>query len=333
MQYVSLERGIVRGGPFALAKKPEEPRAVEVTVPTCIDLLTLDSSSRFSPNPGGGGVGLAIDERISMTIAPSDAWNVHNADAKAVEHLGRCIMSTIGRLGGFRVDVKGDRSAAQLLSAEELLTGFAAGVNASFGRPLNQHDLRRLVSYNLGITEGDGCRLVPNSGVRIAGALFGGFTVLTEGHEIICRATLPTEGTLFVVSPIVDPSPLDIERVLQMERKDKDKKASEVLLKLIPAAIRCDWAKVGDSVYRLQLLGSKVAEIRRFDGGEGIYRLLSMLRSKGCAIEGVHADTGTILAFSDLDHIDDCLRLVEELGFTSSLVTADAAGAKVTVKN
>jgi predicted sugar kinase len=119
--------------------------------------------------------------------------------------------------------------------------------------------------------------------------------------------------------------------MVQIEAKDREKKAHEVLMRLLPAAIRSDIPKIGDSIYRLQLLGSKVAEIRRFGGGDEIYRLLSALRIKGCAVVGVHGDTGIVAAYVRNELAHGCISLLEEIGMPSILCRPDSHGMTVQV--
>jgi hypothetical protein len=87
--------------------------------------------------------------------------------------------------------------------------------------------------------------------------------------------------------------------------------------------------KIDDSIYRLQLLGSKVVEIRRFMGGKEIYRLMSILHLKGCKIIGVHGETGNIAAYINHRRMDDALSLIDEAGLDRIITHPDNKRMKI----
>jgi hypothetical protein len=152
---------------------------------------------------------------------------------------------------------------------------------------------------------------------------------MTDGLEVACRTPLPDSGTVLLVPPRLKADPLNLERMVQIEIKDREKKAHEVLMRLLPAAIRSDLPRMGDSIYRLQLLGSKVAEIRRYGGGDEIYRLLSALRIKGCEVVGVHADTGIVAAYAKSDFAPGCVSLLKEIAMPCVQCKPDSRGMTV----
>ena len=78
-----------------------------------------------------------------------------------------------------------------------------------------------------------------------------------------------------------------------------------------------------------QLLGSKVAEIRRFGGGEEIYRLLSALRIKGCDVVGVHAGTGVVAAYVRGEFAEGCASMLHEIAMPFTICRSDSRGMTV----
>jgi hypothetical protein len=325
-----LEMGVPLGGPYPVLGKLEKPRSATVRVPLCLDLATIDSTEKFSMSPGGGGIGMAIDMSIFLRIMPSDTWDIEVEPDHPVEHVCRSICTYLGHNGAFRVTTP-DETAVPFDCTPELIAAAAAGVNAALGRPIGQRELRRIISHNL-TDEVDGVlRLRPDTGVRVAGAFFGGLVIVTDELEIACRTPLSDTSSIILVYPGEEVGNLDVGKMVQIDEKDREKKALEVLMKLIPAAIKSEYAKMGDSIYRLQLLGSKVVEIRRFNGGKDIYRIMSMLRVKGAEIVGVHGDTGVIATYMRQENLDDCLSVVQESGKEKILTRPDNKGMKITL--
>lgn len=325
-----LEMGVPVGGPFPILGKIEEPRSATVRVPLCLDLATIDSTEKFSMSPGGGGIGMAIDMSIFLRITPAEAWDIEVEPDHPIEHVCRSICAFLKHDGAFKVTTP-DESAVPFDCTPELIAAAAAGVNAALGRPIGQRELRRVISHNL-TDEVDGILKVrPDTGVRVAGAFFGGLVIVTDELEIACRTPLSDNGSIVLVFPGGDEGHLDIGKMVQIDEKDREKKALEVLMKLIPAAIKSEYSKMGDSIYRLQLLGSKVVEIRRFNGGKDIYRIMSMLRVKGTEIVGVHGDTGIVAAYMRPENLDDCLNVVKESGKQKILTRPDNKGMKITL--
>jgi predicted sugar kinase len=277
---------------------------------------------------GGGGIGLALDVRIGLEIAPTDEWSAKLPDHESILHLGRCLTSAIGASEAFSI-ARVSGPEVPFDPTPEVYSAVAAGINASLGRPMGQRELRRFIGNNAMHEEEGTLTPMVDNGVRIAGALSGGLLLMTSGLEVACRAPLPEDGSVILVPPRSAPQALDMERMVQIEVKDREKKAHEVLMRLLPAAIRSDLPRMGDSIYRLQLLGSKVAEIRRFGGGNEIYRLLSALRIKGCEVVGVHADTGIVAAFVRNDLVSVCASMLGEIGMNFTICRPDSRGATV----
>jgi predicted sugar kinase len=330
MEERRLEMGVPLGGPYPILGKLEKPRSATVRVPLCLDLGTIDSTEKFSMSPGGGGIGMAIDMSIFLRITPSDSWDIEVEPDHPLEHVCRSICTHLGHAGAFKVTTP-DETSVPFDCTPELVAAAAAGVNAALGRPIGQRELRRIISHNL-TDEVDGVlKLRPDTGVRVAGAFFGGLVIVTDELEIACRTPLSDSSSIVLVYPGEEEGNLDIGKMVQIDEKDREKKALEVLMKLIPAAIKSEYGKMGDSIYRLQLLGSKVVEIRRFGGGKDIYRIMSMLRVKGAEIVGVHGDTGVIAAYMRKEDLDECLDVVQDSGKEKILTRPDNKGMKITL--
>lgn len=325
-----LEMGVPIGGPYPILGKVEQPRSATVRVPLCLDLATIDSTEKFSMSPGGGGIGMAIDMPIFLRITPASEWDVEVEPDQPVEHVCRSICAFLKHDGAFKITTP-DESAVPFDCAPELIAAAAAGVNAALGRPIGQRELRRIISHNLTADVGGRLELRPDTGVRVAGAFFGGLVIVTDELEIACRTPLSDSSSIVLIYPGGEEGPLDVTKMVQIDEKDREKKALEVLMKLIPAAIKSEYGKMGDSIYRLQLLGSKVVEIRRHGGGKDIYRTMSMLRIKGAEIVGVHGDTGIVAAYMRQESLDPCLNVVQESGNEKILTRPDNKGMKITL--
>ena len=327
---IVLTMGVPYGGPYPILGRLEQPRSASVRVPLCLDLATIDSTEKFSGSPGGGGVGLAIDMHIFLRIAPADEWKVEVVPDLSVEHICRSICSLVGIECPFHITTP-EEAGVPFDSTPEIIAAAAAGVNAALGKPFGQRELRRIISNNLALETEDELRLMPDTGVRVAGAFFGGLVVVTDELEVVCRTPMPDTGSIILAYPDSTVEPLDKGKMVSIDSKDREKKALEVLMRLIPATIKSEIPKMGDSIYRLQLLGSKVAEIRRFDGGKDIYRLMSMLRVKGSEIVAVHDDTGIIAALVGENGLDDALQVIKE-NFREKIITRpDNKGMRITV--
>lgn len=330
MEAREIVPGQLAGEPYSLSGRPTAAKRLSVSAPICLDLATIDWTARQESSMGGGGIGLALDVRIGLEIVPASDWKTKLPDPEPVLHLGRCLTAAVGSDETFSISPLPGREMP-FDPTPETLSAVAAGINASIGRPMGQRELRRLIANNA--MRGEDGMLVPmvDNGARIAGALSGGLLIMTDGLEVACRTPLPEEGLIVLVPPRAKAGPLDLGRMVQIEAKDREKKAHEVLMRLLPAAIRSDVPKIGDSIYRLQLLGSKVAEIRRFGGGDDIYRLLSALRIKGCEVVGVHGDTGIVAAYARNDIAPGCVSMLEEIGMPSALCRPDSHGMTVQV--
>lgn len=325
-----LNMGEPNGGPYPVLGHLEQPRSASVRVPLCLDLATIDSTEKFSGTPGGGGIGLAVDMHIFLRVIPSDDWQVEVVPDRSVEHVCRSICRLVGQDRAFHITTP-EESGVPFDSSAEIIAAAAAAVNASLGRPFGQRELRRIISNNLVEEAGGELRLAPDNGVRVAGAFFGGLVIVTDELEIACRTPLPDNGFIILAFPDHEGSPLDRARMVQIDEKDREKKALEVLMKLMPAAIKSEISKMGDSIYRLQLMGSKVVEIRRFGGGKDIYRLMSMLRVKGCEIVAVHDDSGIVATYVTQQVVDDALHVIKESSKEKIITRPDNKGMKITL--
>lgn len=325
-----LNMGEPNGGPYPILGRLEQPRSAIVRVPMCLDLATIDSTEKFSGTPGGGGIGLAIDMHIFLKILPSDDWQVEVVPDRAVEHVCRSICNLVGLDKSFKITTP-EEAGVPFDCTPEIIAAAAAGVNAALGRPFGQRELRRIISNNLVEEMGGALRLAPDTGVRVAGSFFGGLVIVTDELEIACRTPLPDSGSIVLAFPEVEGSQLDKGKMVNIDGKDREKKALEVLMRLMPAAIKSEIPKMGDSIYRLQLLGSKVVEIRRFGGGKDIYRLMSMLRVKGSEIVAVHNDTGIVATYVGQDNLDDALQVIRESGKEKIITRPDNKGMRITL--
>ena len=305
-----------------------EPRKgrIRVKVPARTHLSVLDMNY-FSPgNPGGGGVGYAVGLYAEVEMELQEAGNFH-IEAKregVVRHVASIVARTVGYQGGLRIKARDHNiNHMGLGSTSALMTAVACGVNHLLGEPLDTRSLRRVIGYNFA-EDAEGGMVVPGfeTGVGPAAGIHGGFVVLTHRLELVQHSLIPDSSVYLVflkedleehvgdqgnISSSKNAAQLEADLLLNkardMDKKDAREKSHELLFTLLPGLKAGDFRAVGDAIWRLQHLGSKVAEVQYHRNPKRIYQVMEECRRHGALVVGMSSvgPAITILCERDLE--------------------------------
>ncbi|RLF49274.1 MAG: GHMP kinase [Thermoplasmata archaeon] len=287
--------------------------AVKVRVPARVHLSVIDMR-RFAPGrPGGGGVGYALGAYVEATVNASKEYAIEAGRRAVVEHIARIVAKAVGYNKGFEIRV-GEHGINHmgLGSTSAVLSAVAYGVNHVLGNPLDIRDLRMLIGYNF-VEEWDDAHVVPGfeTGVGPAAAYYGGFFVIGDCLEIICRCELPgKEVHVFIPKDVAknygeDEVKLLLTKAREMDDWHAESKSHEIVMRLIPSMLKGDVKAMGECVWRLQNMGSKVAEIKHHECWEEIYEFMKHLRSHGAEIVGMSSVGPAITAVSKVGGLSE----------------------------
>ncbi len=276
-------------------------KEIEIHVPTRAHLSVLDMT-RFSPGrPGGGGIGFPLPFKCKLKISLSDSFSYSGPPGyeEGLRKISEAFSEMVSYDGDFCVDFSYDfPSHSGLGSHTSLYTGFLFGANLMLGRPLSLREIRRVIGENYYEESGPGFE----TGVGPAAILYSSFVIVTDSLEILAAVKLPKDFYVTAIFPKIRRKIGEKELLMKYGRTldmcDGGEKAKEVLLNLYPRLIRGDWRGVGDSVYRLQFLGSKVAEILQYDEWWAIYRIIKELKERGAEVVGMSSLGPTIICLS-----------------------------------
>jgi len=325
-----------------IAQKPANPssKRIRVRVPARTHLSVIDMN-HFSPgNPGGGGIGYAVKlyAEVEIELLEEKDYVIEAKREGVVRHVTSIIAQSVGYDKGFRIQAKDHNiNHKGLGSTSALITATACGVNTLLGEPLDHRSLRRLIGYNFA-EDAEGGMVLPGfeTGVGPAAGIHGGFVVLADRLELIQQSSIPgTTVYLAFLKENVDESmgsvgttrelgdepgeenttisesknagQLEAELLLNEARegdtRDAHRKSHELLFHLLPSLKAGDIKAAGDSIWRLQHLGSKVAEINYHKSPERIYGVMEECRSRGARIVGMSSvgPAITVLCLKDDD--------------------------------
>ena len=291
---------------------PLEPREgwLQVRVPARTHLSVLDMNHFAPGRPGGGGIGYAVGlyAEVELELIEEPEYLVFAKRAGVVSHVAGILAKSLDYQGGVRIKAKDHNiNHMGLGSTSALLTAVAWGINTLLGSPLGSRDLRRLIGYNFAEDAPNGM-VVPGfeTGVGPAAGIHGGFVVLADRLELIHHAPLP-DATVYLaflkgdmaekteggeaISSSQNAGQLEAELLLNQARdidtRDAREKAHEVLFGLLPS-LKADSLKgIGDSVWRLQQLGSKLAEIGYHSNPDRICQTMEDCRGLGALVTGM----------------------------------------------
>jgi predicted sugar kinase len=288
--------------------------AIRVDVPARIHLSVLDMT-QFSPgNPGGGGIGYAVGLYGTATVSAveagasssrqgsslddtADDWKIDAPRPGIVKHIAEVMRKITGHTGCFDIEVhEHGISHMGLGSTSVVLSSVAYAINQVLGKPLEVQDLRRIIGYNFAEEyQGSAEKVLPGyeTGVGPAVGYYGGFAVLTRDLEIVSHCKLEDrQAVIFIPKEEQKNAGQDEATLLStlardMDENDRELKAYEVLHNLVPATLNSNVPAIGDCVWRMQHLGSKVAEVRHHAQHEEIYQFMHSLRESGAEIVGM----------------------------------------------
>ena len=292
-------------------------RTAQAEVPARIHLSVLDMTM-FSPgNPGGGGIGYAIGMYARAKVRINELHQTEGAArvrepaeitinarrASLVEHITRVFLQHVGLTGSLEVMGAGhDINHMGLGSTSALVTSVALALNRALGDPYSPDGVRRVIGYNF-MEEWENGLVIPGfeTGVGPYVGLTGGFGVLSDTLDPVTQFNLPPDHDV-VIALIEEEMPdtlvesrnagiseteLLMNRARALDERDRAKKSYEVLMRLIPAGDSGDLAGVGNSVWNLQRLGSKIAEIEHHLHAKDIYETMELMRQQGSVITGM----------------------------------------------
>lgn len=311
---------------LSITPKPVNPssKRIRVRVPARTHLSVIDMN-HFSPgNPGGGGIGYAVKlyAEVEIELQEEKEYVIEAKREGVVRHVASIIAQSVGYDKGFRIQAKDHNiNHMGLGSTSALITATACGVNTLLGEPLDHRTLRRLIGYNFAEDAEDGMVLPGfETGVGPAAGIHGGFVVLADRLELIQQSLIPdTTVYLAFLKENVDESmggvgtsrelgdesgkehttisesknagQMEAELLLnearELDTRDAHKKSHEILFQLLPSLKAGDIKAAGDSIWRLQHLGSKVAEINYHRSPEKIYEVMEECRTRGAWIAGM----------------------------------------------
>ncbi len=328
-----------------------EGTTIRSMVPARIHLSVLDMT-RFSPgHPGGGGIGYAIQMYAHSEVTIRELFrseedaeiNIRARRSSLVEHITRVFLKHLGLSGKFEIMGAGhDINHMGLGSTSALVSSVALSLNRALGEPYSPDRVREVIGYNFAEEWKDNL-VIPGfeTGVAPFVGIHGGFGVisdalhpvadfkLSEDHEIVIALIEEEMSDALIESPNagISETELLMNRARALDERDRAKKAYEVLMRLIPAGDSGDLHGLGESVWRLQHMGSKVAEIEHHTNSENIYETMEIMRNNGSLITGMSSVGPAISALiPDGGEMADILK---ERGYRVIRTRPDSRGLRI----
>lgn len=345
-----------------LPKKQWEPSnlddltgiTIHAEVPARIHLSVLDMT-RFSPGvPGGGGVGYAIQmfarsEVRIQEISISENESEISIDARRstlVEHITKVFLKHLGLSGQLKVMGAGhDINHMGLGSTSALVSAVALSLNKALGKPYTYDEIRYLIGYNF-MEEWENDLVIPGfeTGVGPFVGIHGGFGILSDSLHPVSHFSLPEDHDVVIalieeeMSDTLVESPnagiseteLLMNRARALDERDRARKAYEVIMQLIPAGVSGDLHRVGESVWRLQHMGSKIAEIEHHSQAKNIYDTLEIMKQQGSLITGMSSVGPAIAAL--VEDGEEISRILKDRGYRVLRTRPDSNGMKISIK-
>lgn len=336
-------------------------RTIQAEIPARIHLSVLDMT-RFSPgNPGGGGLGYAIrmfarsEVKINEVYVSGEKYEssededlnikINARRSSLVEHVSRVFLKHLGLSGSLEVMGAGhDINHMGLGSTSALVTSVALSLNQALGGPFTHSEVRDVIGYNF-MEEWEGGLVIPGfeTGVGPYVGIHGGFGILSDKLRPVTRFGLPEDHEV-VIALIEEEMPdtlvesrnagiseteLLMNRARALDERDRAKKTYEVLMRLIPAGDAGDLAGVGESIWKLQHLGSKVAEIEHHLHAKDIYETMGIMREHGSLITGMSSVGPAISALVEGGRGDELADIIRDRGYRVIVTGPDSQGARI----
>ena len=329
---------------------------IQADVPARIHLSVLDMT-RFSPgNPGGGGVGYAIkmfarsEVRIGELFVSERGEKEADITIKArraslVEHITRVFLKHLGLSGSLEVMGAGhDINHMGLGSTSALVTSVALSLNRALGEPYDPDGIRELIGYNF-MEEWEDGLVIPGfeTGVGPFVGIHGGFGIISdklhpvkkfplpEDHEVVIALIEEEMSDTLVESKNagISETELLMNRARALDERDGDRKSYEVLMRLIPAGESGDLIGVGNSIWTLQHMGSKVAEIEHHVHAQDIYDTMRVMRDNGSVIAGMSSVGPAISALVPGGKGEELAGIIAARGYRVLRTHPDSQGVRM----
>ncbi len=326
---------------------------IHAEVPARIHLSVLDMT-RFSPgNPGGGGVGYAIqmfaksEVKINeIIVSDKDAEITINARRDSlVEHITRVFLRHLGLSGSLEVMGAGhDINHMGLGSTSALVTSVALSLNRALGEPYTPDEVREVIGYNF-MEEWEDGLVIPGfeTGVGPYVGIHGGFGVISDQLHSVTKFPLPEDYEVIIAlieeemsdtlveskNAGISETELLMNRARALDERDRARKSYEVLMRLIPAGDSGDLEKVGESIWKLQHMGSKIAEIEHHAHAEDIYHTMEVMRKNGSVITGMSSVGPAISALVPAEQGGELADIINERGYRVLRTHPDGQGVRI----
>lgn len=280
---------------------PEKPKISPVTgtatvvAPARIHLTVLDMN-RFAPEqPGGGGVGFAIQLycTVEASCIPS-GLEIDYTRTSIIQHFCEVFRQTVGYTGGFRVRARDHQhSHVGLGSTSTILIALAHALNRIVGSPLTGDQLRKMIGNNYVEETVDGkIAFGFETGVGPAVSIHGGMAVMGDKLSLIYHHPFAEGKHVYIVIPPTDISSagtkefdLLMNKARTLDYRDRELKAYLVMMDLIPALEDDNLERAGNVIWEIDFRGSKRAEVEHHSFA--IYHYMSRLRESGLEFVGM----------------------------------------------
>ena len=302
---------------------------VQIIAPARVHLSVLDMN-RFAPGtPGGGGFGFALQIYCTVTVSctPSEL-SIEYTRPPLIEHFTKVFMKTVGYTGGFCIQAKDHNYLHVGLGSTSTITmALAVALNQAVGEPLTREELRYLVGHNYVEEMDDGnVAFGFETGVGPAATSYGGFVVLGDKLTLISQNRFAEQKNAYIVIPVSESSSsgndefeLLMNKARTLDYRDREQKAYFIMMDMIPALVRGDIIRMGETLWEVEFRGSKRAEIEHHSFE--IYQHMHNLRQAGLEFVGMSSVGPSIVIVTDKEK-DDIEAIVKPLGLKLKIATA-----------
>jgi len=330
-----------------------EEITIHAEVPARIHLSVLDMTC-FSPgNPGGGGIGYAIQMYARSQVKIKEI-RVSNEEAdieikarrsSLVEHITRVFLKHLGLSGCFEVMGAGhDINHMGLGSTSALVSAVALSLNKALGEPYTPDRVRKVIGYNF-MEEWENNLVIPGfeTGVGPYVGIKGGFAVISDKLHPVINFPLPEDYEVVIAlieeemsdtlveskNAGISETELLMNRARALDERDRARKSYEVLMRLIPKGDSGDLKGVGESVWTLQHMGSKVAEIEHHAHADDIYETMKIMKKNGSVITGMSSVGPAISALVPGSRGEEMEEIIKERGYRVLRTHPDSQGLRI----
>ena len=297
-----------------------ELREIQIRFPNRIHMTPIDCNRFGFGEPGGGGIGFAIDLGSTLRISTSRHLEVEVSrptDIPLMVHYSRVMQQVLNTRQEFHFSLHMANTVKQhfgLGSSVSVACAVVFGINKMFRDPLSVDEMRRLIAHNfVEEFEGEVSRGL-ETGVGTSVILKGGIAVIANGIVEVFRRPFPQGYAVLLVDPRTSrpesnrPESEDmLRRTFHLDGSYRYTKAYDILMDIIPAIDAGDFRKVGDYVWDIQFSGTHLSMIQSYEAfGEQIYKTLGILRGAEAAVCGLSSVGPAIYAIC-LDEMKDAI--------------------------